>query len=445
MTKNNGLIEALNAITVFDVHTHLDATQMSARGLHNVLLYHMVISDLYAAGCPSGNRLSWIADKAKAHNRIKEALPYLKYIQNTSCFWGVKIILKDLYGWDKPITEDNWQKIDSIIREKSTDSTWAREILKKANIARCGTELCLRGDGSYDDVLDYALEWAFFMRTQWGQNDIPLFELERTWEDTGPTPPLPVTLDRLTYPRLKKTIKTVADVHKAMKHYCDLIPYDEVLATAQHLSTEMNYREVTDDQMQKALDNRDNATEEDCDTYASYLMYAFLEELEKHSHEIVFQFSLAAEALPHESASICRQETILQLSKIIQKFPKLKFQCTLASRHANQSLCTLARELPNFSLSGYWWHSFFPGAIKQVMEERLDMLPANKQIGFFSDAYHVDWCYAKSVIVRRQLAHVLSQKIDQGQYSIDDALQIAKQILYQAPQQLLGMKPSHKL
>ena len=71
-------------------------------------------------------------------------------------------------------------------------------------------------------MLDYALEWAFFMRTQWGQNDVPLFELERTWEDTEPTPPLPVTLDRSTYPPLRRTIRTIADVRQAMKHYCDL-------------------------------------------------------------------------------------------------------------------------------------------------------------------------------------------------------------------------------
>src|SRR6202035_2044496 len=84
--------------------------------------------------------------------------------------------------------------------------------------------------------------------------------------------------------------------------------------------------------------------------------------------------------------------------------PGLRFQCLLASRHANQSLCTLARELPNLSLAGYWWHNFFPDAIRQVMGERLDMLPANKQIGFFSDAYCVEWTYAKTILVRRQMA-----------------------------------------
>jgi hypothetical protein len=114
--------------------------------------------------------------------------------------------------------------------------------------------------------------------------------------------------------------------------------------------------------------------------------------------------------------------------------------CFLSSRHGNQSLCTLARELPNFSLAGYWWHNFFPGAIRQVMEERLDMLPTNKQIGFFSDAYCVDWAYAKRHMVSRLLARVLAEKISLGQYSFNDATAIAKAILQTSAQELLGMK-----
>src|ERR671934_215803 len=71
------------------------------------------------------------------------------------------------------------------------------------------------------------------------------------------------------------------------------------------------------------------------------------------------------------------QRTISQLAEIIGRHPRLRFQCFLASRHANQSLCTLARELPDLSLAGYWWHNFFPDIFRQIMNERLDMLPAN--------------------------------------------------------------------
>ena len=75
------------------------------------------------------------------------------------------------------------------------------------------------------------------------------------------------------------------------------------------------------------------------------------------------------------------------------------------------------------------------------MAERLDMLPANKQVGFFSDAYCMEWTYGKAMIVRRQLARVLAEKIDLGQYSFSEALAIAEAILYQSPQQILGMVP----
>jgi hypothetical protein len=145
--------------------------------------------------------------------------------------------------------------------------------------------------------------------------------------------------------------------------------------------------------------------------------------------------------LPHETASLVPQRAIAHLAEMASRHPKVKFLCFVSSRHANQSLCTLCRELPNFALAGYWWHNFFPGAIRQVMEERLDMLPTNKQIGFFSDAYCIEWAYAKLVIVRNQMARVLAQKIEQRQYDRDEALAIAHAILFETPQSLLGMAP----
>ena len=44
------LEHALATVPVLDIHTHLVGGKLGARGLHDVLLYHMVISDLYAAG-----------------------------------------------------------------------------------------------------------------------------------------------------------------------------------------------------------------------------------------------------------------------------------------------------------------------------------------------------------------------------------------------------------
>src|SRR4030095_10503615 len=175
------------------------------------------------------------------------------------------------------------------------------------------------------------------------------------------------------------------------------------------------------------------------DSYASYINEAFLTVLESKADRIVYQFALAAEPLPFETGSRVSDRTIAQLAEMMARHPRLRFQCFLASRHANQSLCTLAREMPNFSLAGYWWHNFFPDVIRQVMAERLDMLPVNKQVGFFSDAYCAEWTYAKTILVRKQMAQVFASKIEQGQYSFEDAVTIARAILFETPQSILRM------
>jgi hypothetical protein len=435
------LFHGIGSLPVLDVHTHMTDGKLGARGLHDIILYHMVVSDLYAAGCPSGHRLSefpkW-PDTAEAHRRIEEALPFLPKIQNTSCWWGARMILRDLYGWTQPITAQNWRKLDDQIRERADDRAWHIEILDRAHIRRTAAEHARRSTGRDDELLQYSVEWGMPMRTQWGEYDTALYDLERAW---GGRPEDGPCLIGGTRPPAARTIRCLADVHAAIDHYIARMPYDQAISTAAGVSTDIDYRLPSDSEMEAAIARRANAGPRERDIYAAYIGEQVLAGLEKHGDRFVFQFSLGAEPLPFETMSRISQHTLGQLAEVIGRHPRLRFQCMISSRHANQTLCTMARELPNFSLAGYWWHNFFPGAIKQVMEERLDMLPVNKQCGFFSDAYCAEWAYGKWQIVRRQMAEVYAAKVACGQYTVDEALAIARAVLYESPQTLLGMKP----
>jgi hypothetical protein len=432
---------ALADLPWLDVHTHLVGGKLGARGLHDILLYHMVVSDLFAAGCPAGNRLTqyprW-ADEKEASRRIQEAIPFLDHIRNTSSWWAVRIILRDLYSWTESITARNWRRLDGQIRERADDRSWHHSILDRLNIRRTGTEIARRGRGEDDARLQYALEWGFFTRTQWGEFDTALYELERCW---GRQPESPTPIGSGQRPRPPRAIRSLADVHAAVRHYVEAIPSDRILSTATHISTDIQFRPVTDDEMQQALARRGKAGLVERDIYASYVNEIFLSQLEQLADPVVFQFSFGAEPLPFETGSRLNQTSIGHVAGMIARHPRLHFQCFLASRHANQSLCTLARELPNFSLAGYWWHNFFPDVIRQVLTERLEMVPVNKQIGFFSDAYCVEWTYGKAWLVRKQLARVLADKVMDGQYRREEAISIARSILFESPQTLLRMEP----
>ncbi len=431
---------SLKTVPVLDVHTHLDATHLCARGLQDVLLYHMVVSDLVSAGCPDRARLPESPTDAEAAARIERALPFLPGISNTSCAWGLRIILEDLFDWNRPVTPENWKELDGVIRERAGEADRGREIQRRAGISRSVTELWRRHDGRADSMLQYSLEWAFFGRAQWGEHDTALWELEKAWSEGSPAAPTPIGPESAR-PVPTRTIRTLRDVHEALDAYVAAIP-SEVLGTAQHLSTDIDFSAVDERTMAAAIRRRPRAGRAERDIYASYIMEQFFARLEARAPGVMFQFSLGAEPLPAETASRLSQATIAQLAEMVARHPGIRFQCYLSSAHANQALCTLARELPNFSLAGYWWHNFFPSFMQRVMRERLDMLAASRQVGFFSDAYTMEWSYAKAAIVRRMLSGVLAEKVAQGQYDQPTAVAIARQILFEAPQHLMGVRPA---
>jgi len=99
-------------------------------------------------------------------------------------------------------------------------------------------------------------------------------------------------------PQTERTIRSLVDLHAAVKHYVESIPYGQILSAATHISTDIDYRLVSEGEMESALGRRAQAGPAERDCYASYVNEVFLSALEKHGEEIVFQFSLGAEPLP---------------------------------------------------------------------------------------------------------------------------------------------------
>lgn len=417
----------IGQIPLIDIHTHIDLSHMSARGLHDLLLYHMLISELYSAGCPNAERLSEFPDEEEAKSRLQAAVPYIEHIRYSSCFSILKRMLKDLYGFTDTINVDNWEKLDSAVRERYK-SGYAEEILKKANIAAVNTEYCRKRDLENNSFF-YSLEWAFFTRSQYGLFDASIIELEIAASQKEPEGPIPVTAHGTGFP-FRQHLKTVEEIDEAIESYVLKIPFDKIVSLPTHFSTDINYGAVTREDMAKALKARRTAGTRERDVYANYINNKYFEALSKVGKNVAVAISIGAEPLRYETASKLGNDTVFAIEKLANKYPDLNFIIFNGSDYQDTTLSTVIRETQNVYVAGFWWHSFFPSSMERIIRGRLERIPLNKWFGYFSDAYCVDWAYGKSLLIRSLFARILAKMVGKKYISYDDAVHIAERLLY---------------
>jgi hypothetical protein len=82
-----------------------------------------------------------------------------------------------------------------------------------------------------------------FSRDASGENSIQHFT---NWNIAGGRlPESPTPIGPSGRPKTERTIHSLRDVHDAVNYYVNAIPYDQILSTATHISTDINFRVVS--------------------------------------------------------------------------------------------------------------------------------------------------------------------------------------------------------
>ncbi len=89
---------------------------------------------------------------------------------------------------------------------------------------------------------------------------------------------------------------------------------------------------------------------------------------------------------------------------------------------------------------GHWWYANVPAFIAADLRARVQALPKVKLVGYYSDAYKLEFIAPKFNMYRRILAEVLADEAIRGRGWPDDrALQLAKLILIDNPKRIFGV------
>jgi hypothetical protein len=101
----------------------------------------------------------------------------------------------------------------------------------------------------------------------------------------------------------------------------------------------------------------------------------------------------------------------------------------------------LGKGFPNCWLNLCWTHIISQRFAMDGMDEALDLIPVNKIIGFGGD-YNipVEKVYGHLVMAREDVARVFAQRVERGQMTEDQAIELARKWLWDNPRELYRLE-----
>jgi glucuronate isomerase len=429
-TFQDALRAELDSVPVIDPHCHLRPARPQADDLADIVLYHHVWIELVSAGMPptdtsrAGLPHEVVEPGMGPLERVHAALPYLDHIRNSTCGGFLRTILQDLYGVPGGLlTRANLESVFAAVAARAADPTWLSEVLQ----AKCHIAKALTVNGYLQpascDIIGKGCEGVPVNLVSGKQTPSEMLE----------------TVER----QLDRELRGSADLSEAMlalgREYARRDIHFVGLWVLPHLSYQEPTREAVDRALARAREGSE-LSHEALSAFTCFGLRYFLEGL-REGHVRTIQLIVGAEVLPpHRSITHWGPELPGAIARLAGEYEDFEWSCSSACDANIQDLAILAKHVPNISVAGYWWHTLYPYYIRKSIETRLDIVPANKIVAFFSDAYHAEWCYPKLKLVNQIFGEVLQDRVDRGLYTHDVALSLVRQVFYENPRRIYGVE-----
>lgn len=128
------------------------------------------------------------------------------------------------------------------------------------------------------------------------------------------------------------------------------------------------------------------------------------------------------------------------LNRIFMDYPEMKFDIFHIGYPYQSELGVMSKMFKNVYIDMCWAHIVSPVVSRNILSEWLEFIPYNKINGFGGDYCFIDGVYGHQYIARRNIAEVLSEKVDRGLFTVSKACEIGKAILYDNPAELFGIE-----
>lgn len=128
----------------------------------------------------------------------------------------------------------------------------------------------------------------------------------------------------------------------------------------------------------------------------------------------------------------------MHLIPLLMEYREARFVLFHGSYPWVREFIALGKMFPNVWLDLCWVWVISPQAGRIILHEAIETIPQNKITAFGGDYIFIEGSYGHSVMARRNIERVLAEKIAEGWFGVDEAMQYARAVLYENALALYG-------
>jgi glucuronate isomerase len=134
-----------------------------------------------------------------------------------------------------------------------------------------------------------------------------------------------------------------------------------------------------------------------------------------------------------------RRVSLYDYRDLFNHFAGVNFPVSTLAPDAAAELVAYSWIFPNVLPMGHWWYSNVPAFIALDLRARVQALPKTKLLGYYSDAYKLEFIAPKFNMYRRLLADVLAEEAIGGRgWAMERAIELAKLLLIDNPKRIFA-------
>lgn len=411
------IFNSLDSVVLIDSHSHINPHSPASKSLADLLGYHYYTELAHSSGMPK-QRIE--EEGISPREKVERLFESLGHIDNTIQWsWFVELA-QTLFGFQGDrIDKSNWETVYDLAEEKMSDPTWEGQVLKTSKMEK----VFLTND--FDDPLEGfdSTRYVPCLRT-----DDLVFHFAQSSVQSRLQTTTGSSVDTLE--GIRQSLEALFVRFKERGARACAISLPPWFTPKSHTRHNSSAQIALDDLLQRGV----NASDSHKQFMAEWMFWCIAELAD--ANQLPFDLMIGVNRKVYPGGVFQGQDlydsrlSLIQYAALFNAFPKLKFPISVLASVTNQELVDYAWIFPNVVTHGHWWYSNTPNYIRHDLRGRLEAIPRNKQIGYYSDAYKLEFILPKFRMYKRILADVLAEDFCRARnWSEERAIELGKQIL----------------